>query len=150
MLIKVKKLHPDARLPIYATPGSAGADLFAHILNDAGRRTSVRLYPGERRLVGTGLAFEVSPGFEVQIRPRSGLALRDGVTVLNTPGCIDSDYRGEIGVILFNAGRYSLWLESGARVAQMTIAPVIIGDFIEVHELTHTARGAGGFGSSGA
>jgi dUTP pyrophosphatase len=128
-------------LPAYATDGSSGLDLRA----DA----PVTLQPGDRALVPTGLAIAVPPGYEGQVRPRSGLALRDGVTCLNSPGTLDSDYRGELGVILVNLGREAVTLERGARIAQLVVAPVARAEPREVPELPATARGAGGFGHTG-
>jgi len=130
-------------LPRYATAGAAGLDLVA-ALEDA-----LELAPGERALVPTGLAFAVPEGFEVQIRPRSGLALKQGITCLNTPGTIDSDYRGEVRVILANLGREPVTIERGMRIAQMVLCPVYQVAWEPVAALDETARGAGGFGSTG-
>lgn len=135
----------DLALPAYESAGAAGMDLRA--ANDVG--SPLVLAPGERRLVPTGLVFEIPLGFEGQIRPRSGLALKQGVTCLNTPGTIDSDYRGEVQVLLINHGTEDFIIERGMRIAQMIIAPVIQ---VEIEERTlaeETARGAGGFGSTG-
>ncbi len=129
-------------LPAYQTGQAAGADLTAAVGED------VTLAPGERRLVPTGIAIGLPEGYEAQVRPRSGLALKQGVTVLNTPGTIDADYRGEIGVILINLGHEPFTVRRGDRIAQMIVAPVVQADFREA-ELTETARGAGGFGSTG-
>ena len=128
-------------LPSYASAGSAGLDLYAA----AGPLT---LAPGARALVGTGLALALPEGFEGQIRPRSGLALKHGVTVLNAPGTIDSDYRGEIGVLLVNLGGSPFVVERGMRIAQLLIAPVVRARLVE-GEVPSTGRGAGGFGSTG-
>ncbi|HEY6909106.1 MAG TPA: dUTP diphosphatase [Myxococcales bacterium] len=128
-------------LPSYATPGAAGLDLRA----DA----AVTLAPGERALVPTGIAVAIPEGFEGQVRPRSGLALRDGVTCLNSPGTIDSDYRGEVGVILANLGQKAVTLQRGDRIAQLVIAPVERADLAESAALPATGRGAGGFGHTG-
>ena len=128
-------------LPSYATPGSAGLDLRA----DA----AVSLPPGHRALVPTGLAIAVPPGYEAQVRPRSGLALRNGVTCLNSPGTIDSDYRGELCVILVNLGQEEVALARGERIAQLIVAPVSRAELAEVTELAETKRGAGGFGHTG-
>lgn len=128
-------------LPTYATEGAAGLDLRADV--------PVRLLPGERALVPTGLALAIPPGFEGQVRPRSGLALRDGVTCLNSPGTIDSDYRGEVGVILANLGQKPVELKRGDRIAQLVVAPVARAELAEVPELPPTSRGAGGFGHTG-
>lgn len=141
MKIPVKKLHPDAKLPVYATNGAAGADL--HALEDA-------IVPAwGHRLVQTGLAFAIPTGWEVQIRPRSGLAFKNMVSVLNTPGTIDSDYRGDIGVILVNHGSEHFTVKAGDRIAQMVVAPVYQAAFDVVDELPETERGEGGFGSTG-
>jgi dUTP pyrophosphatase len=140
------KHDEDIPLPRFATPGSAGADLHAAI---DGPRT---LTPGERVLVPTGLALAIPPGFEGQVRPRSGLALKHGITLLNAPGTIDADYRGEVQVILQNAGSEPFTLQRGDRIAQLVIAPVAQPAFALVDhpdELGATQRGAGGFGHSG-
>jgi dUTP diphosphatase len=128
-------------LPSYGTAGSAGLDLRA----DA----PVTLRPGQRALVPTGLAMAVPPGYEAQVRPRSGLALRNGVTCLNSPGTIDSDYRGEVCVILVNLGQEEVALARGERIAQLVVAPVSRAEVAEVAELPATGRGAGGFGHTG-
>src|SRR4051812_44661910 len=128
-------------LPSYATEGSAGVDLRA----DA----AVTLGPGERALVPTGLAIAIPPGFEGQVRPRSGLALREGVTCLNSPGTIDSDYRGEVAVILANLGQKSVSLQRGDRIAQLVFAPVERAALRESASLPSTGRGPGGFGHTG-
>ncbi len=135
------QLSPDATLPIYATRGAAGADLTC--------AESIVLQPGERRLVPTGLRMAIPAGYEVQIRPRSGLALRHGISMVNTPGTIDSDYRGEIGVLLINLGSETVVLEKGERVAQMVLAPVVQAEFEMVTEIKPSERGEGGFGSTG-
>lgn len=132
-------------LPAYETAGAAGMDLRA--ANDTG--APISLSPGARALVPTGFVFEIPEGFEAQIRPRSGLAYKDGVTCLNTPGTIDSDYRGEVQVLLINHGARDFVIERGMRIAQMVIAPVVQAR-IEERSLTQdTARGSGGFGSTG-
>lgn len=130
-------------LPAYATPLSAGMDLRANL------EEPVTLNPMERRLIPTGLFIELPQGYEAQIRPRSGLALKKGITVLNTPGTIDADYRGEIGVILINLSGEPFVIESGERICQMVIARHETAEFIEVNELSSTERGAGGFGHTG-
>jgi dUTP pyrophosphatase len=130
-------------LPAYATPGSAGADLAAAL------EAPLVLPPGGRALVPTGIALALPDGFEAQIRPRSGLALRHGVTVLNSPGTIDSDYRGEIRVILANLGSHSVTIARGDRIAQLVVAPVRQTAWQEVAALPPSARGGAGFGSSG-
>ena len=131
----------DLPLPAYATDGAAGMDVLA--------AEDVTLAPGARHAVATGLALAIPAGFEVQVRPRSGLALKHGITVPNTPGTIDSDYRGELKVILINHGAEPFNVRRGDRVAQLVLAPVTRGEWLEVAELGETARGAGGFGSTG-
>jgi dUTP pyrophosphatase len=135
----------DLALPAYGSAGSAGLDLLAAI----GGETDVELEPGERCLVPCGISIALPPGYEAQVRPRSGLALKAGLTVLNSPGTIDSDYRGEIGVILINHGQQMFVLKRGMRIAQMIIAPVIQAALVEVQSLPESTRGAGGFGSTG-
>lgn len=132
-------------LPSYETAGSAGMDLRAALAEDA----ALTLEPGARALVPTGLKMALEPGWEAQVRPRSGLALKHGITCLNTPGTIDSDYRGEVGVILVNLGQEPFVIRRGERIAQMVIAPVAQVSVSEVDTLDETARGAGGFGSTG-
>jgi dUTP pyrophosphatase len=143
--ISVKRLphNTDLPLPEYETVQSAGMDLPAAI------DSPMTLSPGEHAMVPTGLAIALPGGYEAQIRPRSGLAARNGVTVLNTPGTIDADYRGEVKVILINLGTEPFEIERGMRIAQMVIAPVTQGKLTEVDDLSDTARGAGGFGSTG-
>lgn len=138
--------HADALdLPAYATDGAAGMDIRAAVPVDV----PVALAPGERAAVPTGFIMAVPDGFEAQVRPRSGLAARHGVTCLNTPGTIDSDYRGEIKVILVNLGQDAFTINRGERIAQLVLAPVTQLAWEEVSELDETARGAGGFGSTG-
>jgi dUTP pyrophosphatase len=132
-------------LPTYETAGAAGADLRANF-SDKG---SVTLDPGARALVPTGLAVEIPEGFEMQIRPRSGAALKQGLSLPNTPGTIDSDYRGPLGVIVINLGQDPIQIAHGDRIAQAVIAPVVQAQFDLVDELSETERGAGGFGSTG-
>ena len=132
-------------LPAYETAGAAGADLRANFPDKA----AITLAPGARQLVSTGLCMAIPEGFEVQIRPRSGLALKHGVTLINTPGTIDSDYRGPLGVILVNLGRDEFEVLHGMRIAQMVVAPVLQARFDVVTSLDETARGVGGFGSTG-
>lgn len=139
--LKVKRLTDDAVLPRYAHPGDAGLDLFANERAELG--------PGEAALIRTGLCVELPPGTEAQVRPRSGLALRHGITILNTPGTIDEGYRGEVGVILINHGRERFVVEKGARIAQMVLAPVVRAAVEETPELSGSQRGPGGFGSTG-
>lgn len=145
MQIAVRRLdhNRDLPLPRYETTGAAGMDLLAAVTSD------VVLQPGARAIVPTGLQMAIPAGFEVQIRPRSGLAAKNGVTVLNSPGTIDSDYRGEVGVILINLGTEPFTITRGARIAQMVIASVTQGSLVEAETLDATARGAGGFGSTG-
>ncbi len=142
VLIKCK-IQDGVTLPKYKTSGSAGADICAFI------KEPIVLKKGERFAVPTGLSFEIPIGYEVQIRPRSGLALNYGVTCLNTPGTIDSDYRGEIKVVLINLGDEDFTINNGERIAQMVVAPVVQCDFEIVDELSSTLRGEGGFGSTG-
>jgi dUTP pyrophosphatase len=133
----------DLPLPAYMSPGAAGADVSAAV------EAPVVLAPGERMLIPTGFALDVPEGYEVQIRPRSGLALRSGVTLLNSPGTIDSDYRGPVGVIVVNFGREPFTVNRGDRIAQMIVAPVVRAVFAEVDAVGGTSRGEGGFGSTG-
>ena len=142
MRLIVKRLdRAGARLPERAHPGDAGLDLFA--------AADVDIPPGEARLVGTGLAIELPPGTEGQIRPRSGLALRHAVTVLNAPGTVDAGYRGEIGVLLVNHGREAFRVRLGMRVAQLVVTPVVEVEVVEADALSETARAGDGFGSTG-
>jgi dUTP pyrophosphatase len=134
----------DLPLPAYETAGAAGLDLRAALPEGP-----LRLEPGERLLVPTGLVLELPVGTEGQVRPRSGLALRHGVTLLNTPGTIDADYRGEVKVILINHGQRVFTVEHGDRIAQLVVAAVLQAEIVEVAELSETTRGAGGFGSTG-
>ncbi|MDE4134089.1 dUTP diphosphatase [Phaeobacter sp. QD34_3] len=135
----------DLPLPSYETSGAAGADLRA----DLPERGSIVLEPGARALVPTGLRVEIPDGYEIQIRPRSGLALKHGITLPNTPGTIDSDYRGPLGVIVLNAGQERFEIAHGDRIAQMVVAPVLQARFELVDALSETTRGSGGFGSTG-
>lgn len=132
-------------LPAFQTQGAAGADLRANLTGDA----QIILAPMKRALVPTGLRMAIPLGFEVQIRPRSGLALKHGITLANAPGTIDSDYRGPLGVILINLGDQPFTVTHGMRIAQMVIAPVLQAEFVAVEVLDGTARGDGGFGSTG-
>ena len=143
--IAVKRLPhgTDLPLPAYESDDAAGMDLVAAIADD------VSLAPGERALVPTGLAMAIPAGYEVQVRPRSGLALKNGVTVLNTPGTIDADYRGEVGIILMNHGKTNFTISRGMRIAQMVVAPVSRSEWQEVDALPDSERGTGGFGSTG-
>jgi dUTP pyrophosphatase len=135
----------ELELPAYETSGSAGMDLRAAVPEDR----PLLLLPGRRALVPTGLIFEIPEGFEAQIRPRSGLALKNGITCLNTPGTIDSDYRGEVKVLLINLGDDDFYVTRGMRIAQVVVAPVVQLDVEEHQHATETVRGAGGFGSTG-
>ncbi|ARE39766.1 Deoxyuridine 5'-triphosphate nucleotidohydrolase [Rhodovulum sp. P5] len=135
-------------LPAYQTAGAAGADIRANLPIDI-RAEGFTLQPMERRIAPTGIRMAFPPGFEVQIRPRSGLALKHGITLPNTPGTIDSDYRGPLGVLLVNLGAEPYTIHHGDRIAQMIVAPVVQANFAVVDSLDDTARGAGGFGSTG-
>ena len=141
--VRVKRLPHGSglELPAYATAGAAGMDVLS--------AEDVTIAPGARHAVATGLAMAIPAGFEVQVRPRSGLALKHGITVPNTPGTIDSDYRGEVKVILINLGSEPFEVRRGDRVAQLVLAPVTRASWMPVDELDETARGAGGFGSTG-
>ena len=130
-------------LPVYETADSAGMDLRAHL------EAAVVLAPGERGLIPTGLRLEIPRGYEGQVRPRSGLALRRGLTVLNAPGTIDADYRGDVGVILVNLSQEEQRIEPGERIAQLLFAPVTRAELVEVEALAESKRGSGGFGSTG-
>lgn len=141
MQVKLKKLHPEAKIPSYQSKGAAGFD-FCSI-----EKKTIKA--GEWELVKTGLAFEIAEGYELQVRPRSGLALKNGISVLNSPGTVDSDYRGEICVILINHSKVDFNIEVGDRIAQGVIAKVEQVGFMEVENLSDTQRGEGGFGSSG-
>lgn len=134
----------DLGLPKYETAGAAGADLRANLPGGP-----VLLAPGGRALIPTGLRLEIPEGYEAQIRPRSGLALKHGITLPNSPGTIDSDYRGPLGVIVMNAGQDAFEVSHGMRIAQMVVAPVVQAQFDEVEDLSATTRGDGGFGSTG-
>ena len=143
--VSIVKLPHGAEFPLpeYATIHSAGVDLIAAVDAD------VVLAPGQRTLIPTGIAIALPDGFEAQVRPRSGLALKNGISLVNTPGTIDADYRGEIKVILINHGQEPFTISRGSRIAQMVIAPVIQVKWNQVESLDETARGAGGFGSTG-
>jgi dUTP pyrophosphatase len=142
--IQIKKLSNSVSIPKYETPGSSGMDIAAHIENN------IIINPGEKALVPTGFSIAIPRGYEVQIRPRSGLAAKKNITVLNTPGTIDADYRGEIKVILINLGKEKFTIENGERIAQMVVCPVVQTILEEVKELSDTKRGSGGFGSTGS
>ena len=143
-MIKIQVVNRGhQQLPAYATPQSAGMDLRANL--DA----PITLHPMERRLIPTGLHIALPEGYEAQVRPRSGLALKHGLTVLNTPGTIDADYRGEVGVVLINLSQEDFVVNDGERIAQMVIARHEQGDFVVVEELDETERGEGGYGHTG-
>ena len=144
-IARVEGADTDVALPCYETAGAAGADIRANLAD----RGVVILQPGARVLVATGLRLEIPEGYEVQIRPRSGLALKHGITLANAPGTIDSDYRGPLGVILLNAGSEAYEVKHGERIAQMIVAPVVQADFQLMDSLAESMRGAGGFGSTG-
>lgn len=143
--VKIKKLPhgKDLPLPAYATEDSAGVDLMAAIAQD------IILQPLERKLIPTGIAIALEPGYEAQIRPRSGLALKHGISLVNSPGTIDADYRGEIGVIIINLGQEAFTITPGMRIAQMVVAAYSRARWQEVESLEDSARGEGGFGSTG-
>ncbi|MDB9802744.1 dUTP diphosphatase [Pelagibacteraceae bacterium] len=141
--ILIKRLSKNITLPKYETDGSSGMDLAANI-ND-----NIEIKPGKSEIIPTGLAVAIPKNFEIQIRPRSGLAAKNQISVLNTPGTIDADYRGEIKVILINLGNKSFVVEKGSRIAQMVLCPIIKANIKEVETLENTKRGSGGFGSTG-
>ena len=141
--IQIKKVSSSVLIPKYETSGSSGMDVAAYI------EKNITISPGEKALVPTGFSVSIPLGYEIQIRPRSGLAAKKNITVLNTPGTIDADYRGEIKVILINLGKEKFIIENGDRIAQMIVCPVVQADLKEVKELSDTARGSGGFGSTG-
>jgi len=141
--VLVKKFYKNVKLPIYKTTGSSGMDLVAYI------EKRIILKPGKTSIIPTGIAIAIPKNYEMQIRPRSGLAAKNEISVLNTPGTIDSDYRGEIKIILINLGKKSFIIKSGDRVAQMILCPVEKGEFKEVKKLPKTVRGKKGFGSTG-
>tara|TARA_B100000965_G_scaffold255167_1_gene214881 strand:- start:695 stop:1132 length:438 start_codon:yes stop_codon:yes gene_type:complete len=141
--VLVKKLNPKAKLPIYKTEGSSGMDLMALIENP------IKIKSQNSALIPTGLSIAIPEDTEVQIRPRSGLAAKSNISVLNTPGTIDSDYRGEIKIILFNHGNKEFTVNNNDRIAQMILMPVLKAEFEEVEDLPKSVRGSGGFGSTG-
>jgi len=141
--IAVRRLAPDLPLPAYATPGSAGLDLLAAVNSD------IVLPPGGFAAIPTGIALALPSGYEAQVRPRSGLALRHGVTVLNAPGTVDSDYRGEVAAILINHGKADFTVTRGMKVAQLVVAQHVRAEWRETDTLDQTERAAGGFGSTG-
>ena len=141
--ILIKRLSREVSLPRYETDGSSGLDLAAFI------DKNIEINPGTSKIIPTGLAVAIPKNFEIQIRPRSGLAAKNKITVLNTPGTIDADYRGELKVILINLGDKSFVIEKGLRIAQMVLCPIVKAKLIEVETLEDTNRGSGGFGSTG-
>ncbi len=141
--IEILKLHQDAKIPRYMTELAAGMDICALL------EKPLVLSPGERCLVPTGLAFAIPEGFEIQVRPRSGLAVNHGITLVNAPGTIDADYRGEVRIILINLGQKDFVIQSGDRIAQLIVAPVCQAALHEVENLSATTRGSGGFGHTG-
>ena len=141
--ILIKRLSKNIPLPKYETTGSSGMDLSANIEDD------IEIAPGKSSIIPTGLAISIPKNFEIQIRPRSGLAAKNQITVLNTPGTIDADYRGELKVILINLGKNIFKVEKGLRIAQMVLCPVVKATIKEVDTLEITKRGSGGFGSTG-
>ncbi len=144
LFVKVKKLeHFKGCLPEYKSAGASGFDIRACL------RENLVLKPGERALIPSGLAFEIPPGFEFQSRPRSGLALKKGLTVLNSPGTIDSDYRGEVQTLILNTGRENITIKDQERIAQLVLCPVFRAEWTEQDSLSETQRGGGGFGSTG-
>ena len=141
--ILVKKFDKNIKLPVYKTSGASGMDIMAYL------KTKITINPGKTAMVPTGIAIAIPENYEIQIRPRSGLAAKKNISVLNTPGTVDSDYRGEIKIILINLSKKSFVVKSGDRVAQMILCPVARGKLKEVKNLPRTTRGKGGFGSSG-
>ena len=141
--ILVKKFDKNIKLPTYKTSGSSGMDLVAYVKN------KIAISPGKTTIIPTGIAVAIPKNYEIQIRPRSGLAAKKGISVLNTPGTVDSDYRGEIKIILINLSKKTFFVKSGDRVAQMILCPVVRGELKEVQNLPKTVRGKRGFGSTG-
>ena len=141
--ILIKKLNKNTNIPEYKTDGSSGKDLMANI------EKPIILHPGEKKLISTGITIAIPNEYEIQIRPRSGLAAKNGISVLNTPGTIDADYRGEIKVILINLSKQSFKINNNDRIAQMVLCPIVKAELEEVQELPKTIRGTGGFGSTG-
>ena len=139
----IKKLDKNIILPEYKTHGSSGMDLMAHV------EATVKIFPGEKKIIPTGVCVAIPEKYEIQIRPRSGLAAKNGISILNTPGTVDSDYRGEIKVILVNFGKNIFEIKKNDRIAQMVVCPIIKAELEEVENLPETVRGEGGFGSTG-
>jgi len=156
-LLYVKKLFPDAQLPVRANPTDSGLDVFVHHFEQFYPNADgfpldqpyIRLSPGSRVFIATGLSVAVAAGYEVQVRPRSGNALKRGLTVLNTPGTIDSSYRGPVNVIIINLSEEPQVIKRGEKIAQLVVAPVCLAAVVEVENLDQTDRGEGGFGSTG-
>ena len=144
LVVRIQRLRAGAQIPQYMTEHAAGADLVACL-----EQPEITIRPGERVLVGSGCAIELPVGYEAQVRPRSGLALKHGVTVVNTPGTIDADYRGEVKVLLINHGDQPFTLKSGERIAQLVVAPVVRARLEQAESLSPTPRGAGGYGHTG-
>ena len=138
----IKKLHKNIILPEYKTDGSSGMDLMANV------EQTVKILSGEKKIISTGIMVAIPEQYEIQIRPRSGLAAKNGISILNTPGTIDSDYRGEIKIILINLGKYTFEINKNDRIAQMIVCPIIKAELKEVESLPETIRGGGGFGST--
>lgn len=145
-IVKFKKMAPEAIIPKYAKPGDAGMDLHCMIPREG---YSITIIPGERRDFQTGLQAEIPPGYEGQIRPRSGWSLKDGISVINSPGTIDQSFRGEIRVLLINHGSHEVTVYNGDRIAQLVISPVASAEIVEAEELSTTERGTDGLGSTG-
>ena len=143
VVVKFKRLRPSAQLPVYQTQHAAGMDLAADVSG------AVFVAPNERRAIPTGLTIEIPPGYEGQVRPRSGRALNEGLTMINSPGTIDADYRGEVRVLIANLGDRTIEIHPGDRIAQLVIAPAVRAKIEEVHELAGSGRGPGGFGHTG-
>ena len=141
--ILVKKFDKNIKLPTYKTSGSSGMDLMAYVKN------KITINPGKTAIIPTGIAVAIPKNYEIQIRPRSGLAAKKGISVLNTPGTVDADYRGEIKIILINLSKKLFVVKSGDRIAQMILCPIVKGNLKEVKKLPKTIRGKGGFGSTG-
>ena len=141
--ILVKRLNKNIKLPVYKTSGSSGMDIAANL------KKGISIRPGRSALIPTGIMLAIPKNYEIQIRPRSGLAAKNGISVLNTPGTIDSDYRGELKVILINLGKKIFFIKSGDRIAQIILCPVVKGKLQEVNYLPKTVRDKGGFGSTG-
>ena len=139
----IKKLHKNIILPEYKTDGSSGMDLMANV------EQTVKILPGEKKIISTGIMVAIPEQYEIQIRPRSGLAIKKGISVLNTPGTIDSDYRGELKVILINFGNETFEINNNDRIAQMIVCPIVKAELEEVEILPESTRGQGGFGSTG-